>query len=58
VAVAATDLVHFLSARFGEIARHADFSNTLPGLVSYDEIHEDRVRRVRARIEAIADLSG
>lgn len=53
----AADLVHYLSARFGEIAQHADFSNTLPGLLTYDEIHEDRVRRVRVRIEAIAALS-
>lgn len=58
VAAAATDLVQYLSARFGEIVRHADFANTLPGLVSYDEIHEDRVRRVRVRIEAIAALAG
>lgn len=58
VAVAASELMHFLSARFGEIVRHADFFNTLPGLLTYDEIHGDRVRRVRARIEAIAALSG
>ena len=58
VAAAAADLMQYLSARFGEIVRHADFANTLPGLVSYDEIHEDRVRRVRVRIEAIAALAG
>lgn len=57
VAAAAADLVHYLSARFGEIAQHADFANTLPGLVTYDEIYGDRVRRVRARIEAIAALA-
>lgn len=57
VAAAAADLVHFLSVRFGEIAQHADFSNMLPGLLTYDEIHGDRVRRVRARIEAVAALT-
>lgn len=57
VAASAADLVQYLAARFAEIVRHADFTNTLPGLVSYDEIHEDRVRRVHARIEAIAALS-
>ena len=58
VAAADADLVQYLSERFGELVRHADFANTLPGLVSYDEIHGDRVRRVRARIEAIAALAG
>ncbi len=57
VAASAADLVQYLAARFAEIVRHADFTNTLPGLVSYDEIHGDRVRRVRARIETIAALS-
>ena len=57
VAASAADIVQYLAARFAEIVRHADFTNTLPGLVSYDEIHADRVRRVRARIEAIAALS-
>lgn len=57
VAASAVDLVQYLAARFAEIVRHADFTNTLPGLVSYDEIHADRVRRVRARIEGIAALS-
>ncbi len=57
VAASAADLVQYLAARFAEIVRHADFTNTLPGLVSYDEIHGDRVRRVHARIEAIAALS-
>ena len=57
VAATDADLMQYLSARFGESAQHADFSNTLPGLLTYDEIHDDRVRRVRGRIEAIAALS-
>lgn len=54
VQASTTELKAFLVARFSEITRHPDFENTLPGLVVYDEIYEDRVRRVRDRINFIA----
>ena len=56
VAAAGDGLAVYLAVRFGEIVRHPDFENTLPGLVVYDELYEDRVRRVRERIAAIAAL--
>lgn len=49
-------LTDYLANRFGEIARHPDFDNTLPGLVTYDELYEDRIRRVRDRINSITGL--
>ena len=45
VAAAGDGLAVYLAVRFGEIVRHPDFENTLPGLVVYDELYEDRVRR-------------
>lgn len=48
----------YLASRFAEITRHPDFENTLPGLVVYDELYEDRIGRVRARISAITALRG
>lgn len=48
------ELAEYLAARFGEIASHPDFENTLPGLVTYDELHEERMRRVKDRINSIA----
>jgi predicted nucleotidyltransferase len=56
VAAAENSLRTFLAGRFDEILRDANFSNTLPGLLTYDEIYDERVRRVRERIEAIARL--
>lgn len=57
VAAAADGMAAYLAMRFGEIVRHPNFENTLPGLVVYDELYEDRVRRVRERIASIAALS-
>ncbi len=54
VAAAGDELAGYLAARFGEIGGHPDFKNTLPGLVVYDELYEDRIRRVRERINSIA----
>lgn len=58
VAACNGELAQFLAERFGEIARHPDFENTLPGLVTFDELYEDRVRRVRERINSIATFGG
>lgn len=55
-AAADHSLVDYLAHRFREIARHPDFENTLPGLVAFDELYEDRIRRVRERINLIANL--
>ena len=54
VADAGSELAAYLSSRFGEIVRHPDFENTLPGLVVYDELYEDRVHRIRERIKFIS----
>lgn len=54
VAAAGGELMDYLASRFGEIVRHHNFENTLPGLVVYDELYEDRIRRVRERINSIA----
>ena len=54
VAAAGNELVNFLATRFGEIANHPDFENTLPGLVTYDELHAERMQRVRESINRIA----
>jgi len=54
VANADDELAEYLASRFNEITRHPNFENTLPGLVVYDELYEDRIRRVRERIRLIA----
>lgn len=48
------ELADYLAMRFGEILKSADFENTLPGLVVFDELYEDRIHRVRQRIRLIA----
>jgi predicted nucleotidyltransferase len=57
VAAVGGELADYLAARFVEIASRPDFENTLPGLVTYDELHEERVRRVQERINSIASGS-
>ena len=54
VANADDELAEYLASRFNEITRHPNFENTLPGLVVYDELYEDRIRRVRECIRLIA----
>ncbi len=56
VAAAGGELTAYLASCFGEIVHHPDFDNTLPGLVVYDEIYEDRIRRVRQCINVIIAL--
>ncbi len=48
------ELANYLASRFRDIAGHPDFENTLPGLVSYDALYEERILAVRRRITAIA----
>jgi len=57
VAAATDGLAAYLAMRFGETVRHPHFENTLPGLVVYDELYADRVRRVRESIASIAALA-
>lgn len=54
IAAAGGELADYLAARFSEIAGDPAFENTLPGLVVYDELYEERMRRVRERINLIA----
>lgn len=56
VATADTKLRTYLAMRFDELGRHPDFENTLPGLVAYDELYQNRIEAVRYRISAIAGL--
>lgn len=56
VALAGDELASYLVNCFGDIARHPDFENTLPGLVEFDELYEERVGRVRERINAITRM--
>lgn len=56
VAAANPALTDYLANRFLEIVQNPDFDNTLPGLVTYDELYEHRIRRVRDRIKSIARL--
>lgn len=56
VAAMEGELAAYLAARFNDIVRHPDFENTLPGLVTYDELYEDRVRRVRECIASICKV--
>ena len=57
VAAVSGELREYLASRFAEVAHHPHFENTLPGLVVYDELFEDRIRNVRARISAITALN-
>ncbi len=56
VADAGGELADYLASRFAEIVRDPNFENTLPGLVVYDELYEDRIRRVREQINLITAL--
>lgn len=56
--VAAVDpgLRSYLVMRFQDLLQHEDFNNTLPGLVTFDEIYQSRIESIRSRISAIAGL--
>jgi len=51
------ELATYLAQRFNDITHHTDFENTLPGLVAFDELYEDRVRRIRECIASICKLN-
>lgn len=56
--IAANDdvLVDYLASRFQDVLDRLDFENTLPGLVVYDELYDQRIASVRQRITNIARL--
>lgn len=56
VSLAGDELSSYLATCFGNIVRHPDFENTLPGLVEFDELYAERVERVRERILAITRM--
>ena len=50
------ELAAYLAERFAAIGNHPDFDNTLPGLVEYDELYDERIHSVRNRARRIAAL--
>lgn len=54
VAAADPELCAYLVRRFRALLQHADFNNTLPGLVAFDELYQSRIEAIRSRISAIA----
>lgn len=53
VRAASAVLRDYLVERFAEVISRADFENVLPGLVAHDEVHEERVAAVAARMAAL-----
>lgn len=56
VGAGGTALRSYLAQQFADIIAAPDFANVLPGLVVFDELHEQRLARVRQRVEAIAAM--
>jgi len=56
IAASDKELARYLAARFRVVLQHPDFENTLPGLVVYDDLYDQRIESVRQRITAIARL--
>lgn len=56
IASAGGALATYLAERFAKITNHPDFDNTLPGLVEYDELYDERIHSVRSRARRIATL--
>jgi predicted nucleotidyltransferase len=50
------ELAAYLAERFAAITNHPDFDNTLPGLVEYDDLYDERIHSVRNRARRIAAL--
>jgi predicted nucleotidyltransferase len=53
---ASPPLKHYLSVAFGQVMATPSFHDMLPGLVAYDELHEQRVSAVLLRIRAVAAM--
>lgn len=57
VGAGGTALRTYLAEQFASTIAAPDFTNVLPGLVAYDELHSRRVAAVMNRISAIAGLT-
>ncbi len=44
----------YLSARFADVIATPDFENILPGLLAYDDLHEQRLQAIRRRFRTFA----
>lgn len=54
MAGAEEDVRAYLGARFATLIATPDIENVLPGLLAYDDLHEQRVQTVRRRIRIFA----
>ena len=57
IAAAESGLRTYLVIKFRELTRNPDFTNALPGLVTYDDLYQSRIQAVRDRTSAIAGLA-
>lgn len=57
VFAAAPPLANYLATAFTQILQAPTFADILPGLVAYDELHQQRVLAVLQRVRAIASMS-
>lgn len=56
IAQSVPELRRYLITRFREVASHADFDNTLPGLIAFDALYAERLETVRQHIATIVTL--
>jgi len=57
VFAAAPPLASYLATAFAQILQAPTFADILPGLVAYDELHQQRVLAVLQRVRAIASMN-
>lgn len=55
VSAGGTALRRYLAEQFTAIIAKKDWTNVLPGLVAFDALYEQRLKRVRRRIAAMAE---
>jgi predicted nucleotidyltransferase len=56
VGAGGTALRTYLARQFASIITAPDYTNVLPGLVAFDDLHWQRIERVRQRIAALAAM--
>lgn len=56
VAASTPVLCSYLATQFGLVCQREDFQNVLPGLVVFDDLHAQRIERVRQRIATLAAM--
>lgn len=56
VGAGGTALRTYLAQQFASIIAAPDYTNVLPGLVAFDDLHSQRVERVRHRIATLAAM--